>query len=173
MSNSAGTDVGTTLRDMWETRPARPRRDRKVAGVAAAIARRYDIDPVLVRVGFAVSAFYGIGVFLYLAGWLLLPAADTADPLDGAGPRPATSRANPFVLVLLAVLLLASGGIFWGGDGGIVLPALAVLGLLFLLHRSRADRGIRGAGPVGTLGTPGSDATAGPAETGDPADVPG
>ena len=52
-------DVQGTLRDMWETRPARPRDDRQIAGVAAAIARRYDIDPVLVRIGFVVAAFYG------------------------------------------------------------------------------------------------------------------
>ena len=56
-----GSDVHITLREMWETRPARPRDGRQIAGVAAAIARRYDIDPVLVRVGFVVAAFYGIG----------------------------------------------------------------------------------------------------------------
>src|SRR5436190_589092 len=50
------TDVRGTLRDMWDTRPARPRDDRQIAGVAAGIARRYDIDPVLVRVGLAVAA---------------------------------------------------------------------------------------------------------------------
>jgi len=54
------TDVHGTLREMWETRPARPREDRQVAGVAAAIARRYDIDPVLVRIGFVVAAFSGV-----------------------------------------------------------------------------------------------------------------
>jgi phage shock protein PspC (stress-responsive transcriptional regulator) len=147
-------DVGTTLRDMWETRPARPRGDRKVAGVAAAIARRYDIDPVLVRVGFAVSAVYGIGIALYLICWMLLPGAEKDDPLDGAGPRTRTKPTHPAMLVLLAVLLLATGGIFWGGHGGFVLPVLAVGGLLFLLHRSRADKGIPGgAAPDGTVGS--------------------
>jgi phage shock protein PspC (stress-responsive transcriptional regulator) len=147
-------DVGTTLRDMWETRPARPRGDRKVAGVAAAIARRYDIDPVLVRVGFAVSAVYGIGIALYLVCWMLLPGAEKDDPLDGAGPRTGTKPTHPAMLVLLAVLLLATGGIFWGGHGGFVLPVLAVGGLLFLLHRSRADKGIPGgAAPDGTVGS--------------------
>jgi phage shock protein PspC (stress-responsive transcriptional regulator) len=73
------SDVGVTLREMWETRPARPRDDRQVAGVAAGIARRYDIDPVLVRVGFVVAAFSGIGAALYVAGWILLPDGP-ADP---------------------------------------------------------------------------------------------
>ena len=82
-----GSDVHSTLREMWETRPARPREGRQIAGVAAAIARRYDIDPVLVRVGFVVAAFYGIGAALYIAGWVLLP--------DEPGPaitRPAESQ---------------------------------------------------------------------------------
>src|SRR6476619_5344051 len=76
------TDVRSAFHDMWETRPARPRDDRQIAGVAAAIARRYDIDPVLVRVGFVVAAFFGIGAALYIAGWLVLPdtAADPAVP---------------------------------------------------------------------------------------------
>ncbi|MFR9804294.1 PspC domain-containing protein [Pseudonocardia sp. RS010] len=147
------TDVGTTLRDMWETRPSRPRRDRKVAGVAAALARRYDIDPVLVRVGFAVAAFYGIGIALYLAGWVLLPAADRDDPLDGAATagaaRSSGRTAPPLVIAGLVLALLLTSGMFWGNDGSVVLPALAVLVLLFLLHRSRGHLGIRGGGAAG------------------------
>src|SRR6185312_4631538 len=68
------SDVQATLRDMWETRPARRADDRKVAGVAAAIARRYDLDPTLVRIGFVVAAFSGIGAALYIAGWFALPS---------------------------------------------------------------------------------------------------
>ncbi|MFC5951677.1 PspC domain-containing protein [Pseudonocardia lutea] len=142
------TDVGTTLRDMWETRPSRPRQDRKVAGVAAALARRYDIDPVLVRVGFVVAAFYGIGIALYLAGWVLLPAAEKDDPLDGAATgtaaRSSGRTAPPLVLAGLILALLLTSGLFWGNDGSVVLPALAVLVLLFLLHRSRGHLGSRG-----------------------------
>ena len=41
----AGADVGATLREMWATRPARLKEDRKIAGVAAAIARRYADRP--------------------------------------------------------------------------------------------------------------------------------
>lgn len=134
------TDVQTTLRDMWETRPARPRHDRKVAGVAAAIARRYDIDPVLVRVGFVVAAFYGIGAALYIAGWVLLPDARDGDPGDGTGAR---RRPHPLLLVGLVVAAVDGIATMFDRHGGVVLPALAALGLLFLLHRSRGDR-VRG-----------------------------
>jgi len=77
----------------WETRPARPREGRQIAGVSAAIARRYDIDPVLVRVGFVVAAFYGIGAALYIAGWVLLP--------DEPGPAINSGRRRPKALLLI------------------------------------------------------------------------
>lgn len=142
-----GTDVQSTLREMWETRPARPRHDRKVAGVAAAIARRYDIDPVLVRVGFVVAAIYGIGAALYIAGWVLLPEADENDPTDGAeaAAKPG-KRPHPGLLIALVVAAVVGTGAIFGHDGGIIWPAIIALGLLFLLHRARGNRGIAGPG---------------------------
>lgn len=48
--------------------------DRKVAGVAGGLARHLDVDPVLVRVGLVILAFFGgAGLLLYGALWLLLP----------------------------------------------------------------------------------------------------
>lgn len=122
------TDLQTTLRDMWATRPARPTDDRQVAGVAAAIARRYDVDPVLIRVGFAVSGFAGIGALLYIAGWLALP--------DAPGPR-RSPRALPTLALVVAVI--AAIGSFV--SPGALLAGLAAAGLLVLLHRNRAQLG--------------------------------
>ncbi|GAA0910503.1 PspC domain-containing protein [Pseudonocardia zijingensis] len=129
------TDVGDTLREMWETRPARPRDDRKVAGVAAGIARRYDIDPVLVRVGFVVAAFSGIGAALYIAGWILLPDA----PADPAGPQ--TERPRSWLVIAFAIVAAVTIGGMFGDGPDMILPLLVVAGLLYLLHRSRGDRG--------------------------------
>ncbi|NMH99102.1 PspC domain-containing protein [Pseudonocardia acidicola] len=160
-----GTDVQTTLREMWETRPARPRHDRMVAGVAAAIARRYDIDPVLVRIGFVVAAFYGIGAALYIAGWVLLPGAHQDDPTDGAGAggggAPGTRRSpNPVLLLGLVGAAIIGSGTFFGHRSGIILPGLAVAFLLFLLHRSRGQRGIAGPGNAAAGGGPAEQPTA-------------
>lgn len=134
------TDAQGTLRDMWETRPARPREDRQVAGVASAISRRYDIDPVLVRIGFVVAGFLGVGAAFYIAGWLLLPEA----PPDPQAP-PGPSRSSRVVAVVgFTIAVLAGFAALFGDDGpwgpGVVVTGLAVLVLLFLLHRSRADR---------------------------------
>ena len=117
------TDVHGTLREMWETRPARPRDDRQVAGVAAGIARRYDIDPVLVRVGFVVAAFIGIGAALYIAGWLVLPD----EPADPARPerRVTADRSSS---IGLGIAPVAEHRRLFGGHGGVVLPPLAVAG---------------------------------------------
>lgn len=129
------TDVPATFRDMWETRPSRPRDDRMLAGVAAGIARRYDIDPVLVRVGFVVAALSGIGAVLYVAGWIALPDGD----LDPAAPR--RSRPKPIlVIAMIAAVGIGIGGFFDNGSA-VVLPLLAAAALLFLLHRSRSDNG--------------------------------
>lgn len=135
------TDVRGTLREMWVTRPARPREGRQVAGVAAAIGRRYAVDPVLVRVGFVVAAIYGIGLALYLAGWLLLPGGDDI-PADRR-----TARPRPLILVAVAALVVLSLSSVvgsedeYGSGGGIVLPTIAALGLLVLLHVSRGRHG--------------------------------
>jgi phage shock protein PspC (stress-responsive transcriptional regulator) len=143
------TDVQNTLREMWETRPARPRDGRQVAGVAAGIARRYDIDPTLVRIGFVVAAFSGIGAALYIAGWFLLPDGP-ADPAAPAQPR----SPRTIVVVGLAIAALVSIGTVFRGDGNILLPTLAVAVLLFLLHRSRGHRGPSSAASPDTAEAP-------------------
>lgn len=132
MSN---TDLQTTAREMWATRPARPRDDRQVAGVAAALARRYDVDPVLVRVGFVVAAFAGIGAALYIAGWIALP--------EEPGAR---AHRSPRVLLMigLAIATIVGIGSIAGLEPSALLAGLVIAGLLVLLHRNRADLGIPG-----------------------------
>src|SRR5262249_19608962 len=129
----------TTLLAIWQTRPSRRQTDKKIAGVAAAIARRYDIDPVLIRIAFVVAAFYGVGILLYLAAWVALPA----DPLDPPrGPLAGRgSSAHPVVLIAVVVATLAGVGSVLSGDPG-VLVGLAVLGaLLYALHQTRSAHG--------------------------------
>ena len=53
---------------------SRPVSDRMLAGVAAGLARYLDVDVTIVRIALAVLAVIGgIGVPLYLIGWLLMP----------------------------------------------------------------------------------------------------
>ncbi|WP_299956047.1 PspC domain-containing protein [uncultured Modestobacter sp.] len=67
----------------------RSRTDLLVGGVAAGLARHTGIDALLWRLGFVALVFAGgAGFFLYLALWLLMPAApatpeDRTNVLDG------------------------------------------------------------------------------------------
>jgi len=53
---------------------SRPRNGRVIAGVCAAIANRFGVSPLLVRVAFLVSLLLpGPQVLIYVAGWVLIP----------------------------------------------------------------------------------------------------
>jgi phage shock protein PspC (stress-responsive transcriptional regulator) len=58
--------------------------DRKLSGVAGGLAEYLKVDPLLVRIGFAVSAlFTGAGIVAYAVMWALVPSEDapaTAHP---------------------------------------------------------------------------------------------
>lgn len=52
--------------------------DRIVAGVAGGLAKYLNVDASIVRIiTAAVVVFTGIGPFLYVAAWLLLPEENT------------------------------------------------------------------------------------------------
>jgi phage shock protein PspC (stress-responsive transcriptional regulator) len=134
------------VKDFWATRPRRPRRGRKIAGVAAGIANRYRIDPVLVRVGLVVAAIYGgAGILVYLLGWLFLPEEDDqVSPVEALVGKGRSSTSSGFTVLLCLILIPVSGWFFGGAPMG-TFPAwmslLVIGGLLYLLHQSRGALG--------------------------------
>jgi phage shock protein PspC (stress-responsive transcriptional regulator) len=53
----------------------RPRRGRVIAGVCAAIARRFGVSPWLVRLLFVISCLLpGPQILLYLVLWIAFPS---------------------------------------------------------------------------------------------------
>src|SRR5438874_9373421 len=88
--------------------------DRVVVGVAGGLGRYFGIDPVIFRIGFAVSIFFGgIGALAYLLLALFVPTDGEPDYLQRVGRR-----------------LRVSG--FWRAIGVIVLASLALAGLFAL-----------------------------------------
>jgi phage shock protein PspC (stress-responsive transcriptional regulator) len=76
---SSGNDevmpsLTTTRSTVGQRGLVRPRRGKLVAGVAAGLARRYDLSPSLVRILFLVSMLLpGPQIIAYIALWIIMP----------------------------------------------------------------------------------------------------
>jgi signal transduction histidine kinase len=122
----------------------RDQQRRVVAGVAAGLARRLAVDPLLVRVAFiAVTvATGGAGLVVYGAAWAFMPAEEGGEV---RGWRIRTGRAAVEValgtglLVLCALLTLRATGL-WFSDAVVWPVVLSVSGgaLLWRAQRERA-----------------------------------
>jgi phage shock protein C len=57
----------------------RSRNDKMLAGICAGLARYFELDPTLVRLGMVVAALIsmGGGVLFYLIAWLIVPQEPT------------------------------------------------------------------------------------------------
>ena len=120
--------------------------DRVLGGVASGLADYLNVDPVLLRAGFAgLMIFGGAGLVLYAVGWLLIPAQGNedsiADDLIRQLARPAGFVAAAF-FVLIAIIVVSPGMTEYGGMfyiEPVVFWSLAVIvvGILLLLGRDR------------------------------------
>ncbi|MFT4081352.1 MAG: PspC domain-containing protein [Nocardioides sp.] len=64
---------------MTATTLSRPRQGRWIAGVCAGLARRFGLDPNVVRIIAVVSCLLpGPQFIAYIVLWLLMPEDDTA-----------------------------------------------------------------------------------------------
>ncbi|MET9488753.1 PspC domain-containing protein [Nocardia sp. NPDC006630] len=128
------------LHDMWQTRPVRLPNNGPIAGVAAGFGRRYNVDPVLVRVAFVTSALFGgAGIVLYLMAWLLLSQSgdqsSAAESLFGRGQSSQTSSKTIVLLVALGIAVTTVGPVGVGlGGSGVISFALMLAGW-WLLHQ--------------------------------------
>jgi phage shock protein PspC (stress-responsive transcriptional regulator) len=128
-------DTPTTEQPATEERP--PRRlqrsssDRVLAGVAGGLGRYFRIDPVIFRIGFGISIFFGgIGALAYLLLALLVPTDGEPDLAQRIGGR------------------LQSRGL-WRGLAAIVIVLLAAAGLIALSGASAAVVALGWGVPVG------------------------
>jgi phage shock protein PspC (stress-responsive transcriptional regulator) len=143
----------------WRSGLVRPAKGRMLAGVCAAIGRATNTDPVLWRVLLAVLAIFGgIGVILYLLGWLLLPAdGDTGSPIEALLGR-GRSATSAVLTVIGAVVVLLSFPVmvsepFRPGPWGVILIGGALL-LLLRDRRRGTGRATPATGPPTAPGTP-------------------
>ena len=53
-------------------------RDNKMAGgVCAGLAKYFELDPTLVRLGMAVLMVLGVGILIYIIAWVIVPLEPT------------------------------------------------------------------------------------------------
>jgi len=118
--------------------------DRVGAGVAGGLGEYFDVDPILFRVLFAVSAFFGgAGIVAYLAAWALIPTAGTEHAyVDRWLVHVRTWRVPPWVVAVAAGLVLWGLAFSWWAPWGFPGPhhfffpvLVAVVIALVLLRR--------------------------------------
>ena len=141
--------------------PRKPKRllrstdDRVIAGVAGGLARYFDVDPVIFRIGFAVSIFFGgLGLLAYVALALFVgsggPDGTVAEPPAVQRSRwLAVAAGVGLLIIVLSWGALDFGGPFgWGHHGGWFIGPplflLAVGAILYFLFRNTRPTGLGG-----------------------------
>jgi phage shock protein PspC (stress-responsive transcriptional regulator) len=129
------------MSSIWTIR--RSTTDAKVAGLCAGVAQYWRIDPVLVRVGWVLLALSGgIGLVLYLAGWLLIPVEgrDKA-PVDDVFGESVRRWPRELWITLVVVASLAMFAIFgWLSPFGIG-PAIVIAVIWYFgFYKGRQDK---------------------------------
>src|SRR4051812_13519780 len=126
-------DAGMESQSATTPRLVRRSHGRMIAGVCQGIADHFHIDPILVRIAFVVTSFFGgAGFVAYVAAWLLIPEEDERMSVGERIVREHRwGRIAGIVLIAIAVSSMAKP-LFWFGGHGFFAVALIVGGLYLL-----------------------------------------
>jgi phage shock protein PspC (stress-responsive transcriptional regulator) len=82
--------------------------NRRVAGVCGGVAEHFNIDPLIVRLVWFLSIFaHGIGLFAYVAAWIIIPESHHAVAMPPPARSPSSQYVWGGVLIVLGVIFLA------------------------------------------------------------------
>jgi phage shock protein PspC (stress-responsive transcriptional regulator) len=120
----------TTEQTEPRTVPRRLRRrsdERVIAGVASGLGDYFNVDPLLIRIALVASiVFGGVGIFVYLAAWLLVPDESTGRSI--------------------AERVLGRAGLAGGLFGGVLVVVGAIVFLSILTNIAGSSDGVFGLG---------------------------
>ncbi len=123
---------GSSPEPTHATRLYRSRSDRIVAGVCGGLGHYFNIDPILVRIGFvALTIAGGAGVVIYILAAIILPEAK---PEEDVARIDATSGSQGRLLfggllILIGGFLLVREVVPWFSDQIIWATILIAIGL--------------------------------------------
>ena len=127
---------------IWTIR--RTTTEAKVAGLCSGVAQHWNVDPVLVRVGCALLAVSGgVGIVLYLAGWLLIPTqgSDKA-PIEELLGVQVRSWPREAVIAVVVLGCLAAVSAMGSVTSVSLWPAVVLAGLWYVgYRRNRTEPG--------------------------------
>jgi phage shock protein PspC (stress-responsive transcriptional regulator) len=130
----------------------RSRTDRLIGGVAGGIAKRLDIEPIIVRAVFVIlTVAGGGGLLLYALGWLLLPEEGQQDSIASQvlDSRPWESGRTRSLIIagVVAFLLFGFLGALRPWHWALGRPLVAVIVVLAIAAYSRHHSPGPGSGP--------------------------
>ena len=147
--------------------------NRVIGGVAGGLADYLNVDPLLIRVGFAgLMLFSGAGIPLYLLGWLFIPLSGHPDSVAMGWWRSLTMRpVTVIVLAILGILALFSFPIsrftsFYVPFEVFLALGIVIVGMFLLLPRGQGGTGVArppAAAPMASSDMAGMAASAPPA----------
>ncbi|MEO9140497.1 MAG: PspC domain-containing protein [Jatrophihabitans sp.] len=116
----------------------RSRNGRVGAGVAGGLGSYFGVDPVLFRVLFATSAFFGgAGILAYLLAWAAIPEEGTEHaPIDGWVTGLRRRRVPLWVAIVIGSIVLWAAAFSWWLPGPFF-PAVAIAVLLIAVYGRR------------------------------------
>ena len=136
-----------------EPEPERPKRllrsrsDRMLGGVAGGLGEYFRVDPVIFRIGFGVTLFFGgLGALLYLALLIFVPSVEA----DGTEPSSAPRTFGRIVLLtliaiagLIGLAIMGVGAAWAAATGHGVLVAIIVIAIGLALVIAAFNGGAR------------------------------
>ncbi|WP_158548132.1 PspC domain-containing protein [Desertihabitans brevis] len=150
------------MEDVWSLRRAT---DGKVAGVCSALATRWDVDPLVVRIGAVLLALSaGAGAVLYLFAWALLPREDEQEsPVQRYAPGLARQSREFWLAAVIIVTVAVAFSVGSVAPLGLM-PAVVVVAVWYFGFRRPQRQARDREQTTGALPTPGAshDPFAGP-----------
>ncbi|WP_164519871.1 PspC domain-containing protein [Flaviflexus salsibiostraticola] len=112
--------------------------DAPLAGVCAGLARRWNVDPLIVRAVFVALAFLGgAGITLYALGWLFLP--DSRERIHAQEPFYGKVSASLVFGILLVIMPMSSFSlglrdVYLFGPVGVLLTIILIVVIVILAN---------------------------------------